>query len=234
VRAAKRTPPAPRGAGVITSLVAKRGRSDRVAIYVDGSLLFDVAAVVADNAGLRHGLVLEVGDQESLAERDAPFRARDKALRLLELRDRCRREIEGRLRASGFDEAVIAATVRWLQDLDYVNDRRFAAHYAAERLRGGWGARRIRADLLRKGTEREAVEEALEAVDGESESGPAETDVIVALARKRFGVQFHTDPVTAKRRLSGFLARRGYDWDVIDKVAKIVGGEASGEDDLGR
>jgi regulatory protein len=229
---AKRTPPEPVRDGVITSLVAKRGRAERIAVYLEGSRAFDLAAALVDKAGLRVGVVLTEEAQRRLAQEDAPFRARERALALLALRDRSRREIETRLETAGFEREVIAATVAWLQGLEYVDDARFAAHFTAEKAKSGWGPARIKAELLRKGVDRRVVEEELGS-EADSNMAAEGLETVTALARRRFGRQFNENPATAERRLAGFLARRGYDWDTIRAVTRVLSLEAGEEVESG-
>ena len=224
-------PPPPHRDGVITSLVAKKGRSGRIAVHLDGAFALELASNVVRQAGLRTGDMLGKETQDRLAADDARHQARARAVRLLALRDRSEREVEVGLQASGFDPAVISGTVSWLRDLDYLDDERFAVRYAAEKLRAGWGERRVKTELLSKGLERTAVENAL---DGEGVNAPAAAEgveALVALARKRFGKQFRLDPEGAERRLAGFMARRGFDWDIIGSVARELRVAAGDEED---
>lgn len=233
--------------GEVTALVARRGQAERIAVHLDGRRAFDVSAVVADRAGLRAGDHLTADRQQELIHEDAPYRAQEKALRLLCLRDRSRREVETRLRQAGYDGGVVAGTVEWLAGLGYLDDRRFAAAYAAEKQRSGWGPRRIRAELVAKGVERPIVEEVLAPIEdlctapeddgqggGEScrgfragESRTAVEDTLLRTVRRRFGAQFAVDPVVAERRLSGFLARRGYDWETIGRLVQRMRSETA-------
>jgi regulatory protein len=216
--------------GVVTALAVRGGQTDRVGVYLDGRLVFDLSSAVVDRAGLRAGDLLSGDRQRELHLQDAPYRARERALRFLSLRDRSQREVEIRLRQAGFDPQVISETVSWLAGVGYLNDRRFAAAYAAEKRRSGWGPRRIRAELAKKGVERPIVEAALgDDYDG-GHAGTAEGEqALETLVRKRFASQFTTDPDAAERRLSGFLARRGYDWDTIGRLARTLRAEAGDE-----
>ena len=51
----------------------------------------------------------------------------------------------------------------------------------------------------------------------------------MVLVRRRFGAQFATDADAAERRLTGYLARRGYDWETIARVSRELRAEAGGE-----
>ena len=119
----------------------------------------------------------------------------------------------------------------WLEERGYLDDRRFAAAYAAERLKAGWGRRRIAGELLKRGVERSLVcGEAWDEVV--AEQGAADDDgLVLALARKRFAGQLAADPESAKRRLAAFLARRGHDWDAIARITRRLCEEVRCEED---
>jgi regulatory protein len=226
----RRTEPAEPQDGVVTALAARRGQVERVAVHLDGRRAFDLSSTVADRAGLRAGDLLTAERQQELLDEDAPYRARERALRLLGLRDRSRRELVTRLRQAGFEAGVVEQTMEWLVDLGYLDDRRFAAAYVAEKQRGGWGPRKIRAELAAKGVERSTVDEAVAALEDLDSPASAKGDAILEqTVRRRFGGQFATDPEGAERRLAGFLGRRGYDWDTIGRMVRTLRAEASSE-----
>lgn len=226
--ARKRTDPVVLRDGAITALVVRRGQADRIGVHLEGRFAFDLSAVVVDQATLRVGDPLSADRQRELLEKDAPYRARERALRFLGVRDRSQREAETRLRQAGFHPEVIGETVIWLKSLDYLNDRRFAAAYATEKQRTGWGVRRIRAELASKGVDRSVIDEVLEIQDAAGSASAMEgADALEQAVRRRFSSQFAVDPQAAERRLAGFLARRGYDWDTIGRMARTLKAEAA-------
>jgi regulatory protein len=190
-------------------------------VYLDGVRAFEVAAAVVDEEAVRANARLTAEDVRRLVEKDVPYRAREMALKLIAVRDRSRHDIESRLLRAGFGEGPVAGVLSWLCDLGYVDDLRFARHYGTEKLRGGWGERRIAAELMRLGVERDLVKQALEeaesVVSGEG-TGVSSVDRVVEAVRRRFGRDFAADPRGAARRLAGFLGRRGYDWETINLV----------------
>jgi regulatory protein len=58
-----------------------------------------------------------------------------------------------------------------------------------------------------------------------------EPDAALALARKRLASLSGLDEATQRRRLSGFLARRGYDWDVVRGTLASLYGTDEGNPD---
>jgi regulatory protein len=175
------------------------------------------------------GLLLSEEERERLVREDEPYRARSRALHLLAVRDRSRREVETRLRELGFGQEAIADTTAWLEGLGYLDDERFAQRYAAEKLRAGWGPRRVSAELGRKGVERGLVHEALEGEGDNAQAALEGSEALMVLVRRRFGAQFATDANAAERRLTGYLARRGYDWETIARFSRELRAEAGGE-----
>jgi regulatory protein len=208
-------------------LVAKGAQGERIGVYLDERFAFDLAALIVEAVDLHQGDALTEELEASLLERDLPYRAQNLAMGVLSHRELCRGEVATRLRRAGFADGVVADTLSWLQERGYVDDRRFAAAYAAERLRAGWGKQRIVGELLRKGVEREVVSgEALgELIDGQGTAEQAES--LLALVKRRFGSQMAVDPEGAKRRIAAFLARRGHDWDAIGRITRLLSEESS-------
>jgi len=144
-------------------------------------------------------------------------RARNTAYRLLTYRPRSRAELKQKLVDKGFDEAVIEAVVVHLERLGYVNDRQFAEQWAASRVRlRGFGRRRIEQELRNKGIDRDTLGEALAGVFG------AETELETArgVAEKKRNTMKSLDREARRRRLSGFLERKGFSFEIIWKVVK--------------
>lgn len=207
--------------GTITALSIKGASGERVAVYVDGERVFDVSAVVADTAGLRKDEVLTRDQQAELLREDEPYRARAAALDMLGRRDLPSAEVASKLRDRGISKEHAQRTVAWLGELGYVDDGRYAAAYMAAKTRSGWGRRRIASELYRKGIDRRVVDDAWQSYTQEGLGGDV-SQQLVDLVKKRFGKQLISDPDGARRRICGFLARRGHDWDTISRVLGVL------------
>jgi regulatory protein len=234
--ARKRYKPLELRTGVITGLSSKGAGGERVAVHIEGQHAFDLSAALAVSAGLHKDEVLTDERQRDLLQSDEPNRAREAAFGMLARREMSAHELAGKLSLQGISDDAVSDTLEWLRESGYVDDRRFAAMFAADRLKAGWGRQRIVSELMRKGVERdmltgESWRELLEtkgATDGVEE--------VVALVRRRFSAQLESDPVGAKNRISAFLARRGHDWETIAAVLKAVkqSAESFDEDDAWR
>jgi regulatory protein len=140
----------------------------------------------------------------------------ERALGLLAVRPRSRRELELRLRRAGFDPDEVDGELGRLEAVGLVDDEAFARQVVEHELsRRGSGRRAIVSRLAAKGVARDTIELALEEVVPEADEERA-----VALARARASRLGGLAPEQAFVRLVGFLARRGYDSGVSRRAAR--------------
>ena len=141
---------------------------------------------------------------------DATAHAWERAVRLLTARDRSEQEIRDRLAADKIPAAVIAATVRRLRQLRYVDDRRFAHSAAEHARRRGHGSERVRAELAAKGIGESLIDEAVLTVFTDE----------TALARLALARRYPTDALepAARAKAARFLLRLGFPEAVVSTV----------------
>jgi regulatory protein len=141
----------------------------------------------------------------------APGAARHVSITALARRGLSRRELERHLRDRGFDDDEIATEVARLESDGYVDDIALAQNLVGTlQERKGLGRSAIAAELTRRLLAPAAIEYALDLIDTGDELSRARE-----LALKRAGQLRHVDRDTAVRRLSAFLARRGYGGSTI-------------------
>lgn len=201
---------------------SRRVRGRWLAFLEDGSILrLGESQVVS--FGLYAGMEVDGDLREELTAAARLGAVREKALDLIALRPRSRKELIDKLTARPRDrdkeplatreEAEEAAA--WLEDLGYVDDGAYAKslseHYAAK----GYGPAKIRDEFYRRGVPREYWEEALAGLED-----PAE-DIDAFLWRKLKG---DADPKALKRAADA-LARRGYRWEDIKDGLRRYGTE---------
>jgi regulatory protein len=138
-----------------------------------------------------------------------PASAKDRALRLLGVRSRSRKELRGRLAKAGFPEDEIAPALDDLERVGLLDDERFAEEVVRDRMgRRGFGPRGALEALRTFGVPRDVAERAVEAWSGDEERAADE------VARSRLRRLAGLPPGVASRRLLGFLLRRGFDPEV--------------------
>ena len=139
--------------------------------------------------------------------------ALDRAVRMLAERSCSRREIERKLTLARFDPDVTDLVVFKLEKENLLNDREFAVQWVHSRSRK-YGASRIRQELRTKGIDGDIASEILEDLSEEEQLCQA-----VALAVKKIrSLQSSCEEKKWKQRITAFLVRRGYSWDLALKA----------------
>ncbi|MEO1084780.1 MAG: regulatory protein RecX [Acidobacteriota bacterium] len=92
----------------------------------------------------------------------------EKAVDLLARRAHFRRELRRKLSTRGFDELDIEETLDHLAEQGHIDDRATAEFYVAGRLRrGGFGPRRLEAELMERGVDGDEARAVVEAAVGD-------------------------------------------------------------------
>jgi regulatory protein len=151
-------------------------------------------------------------DLYAAPDRDAELaRAEKVSLHALTRRGQSRRELERTLRARDLSDDVIAHEIERLERVGLVDDIALAQNLVGvQQERKGLGRTGIAGELTRRLLSPAAIEYALELVDSGDELARARE-----LAVKRAGQLASYDRETAQRRLSGYLARRGYSGSTV-------------------
>ncbi len=206
-------------AGRVTALHERRAGSGRYVLSIDGAPVALVSAELVARNGVRVGAQIDAAAAQGIAREAAQLAVFDKAVGVLAARPRSARELELRLRRAGAPTEMVAQAVDRLRELGVVDDEAYARNLARSRVvSGGASRRRIAQELQRKGVDRRladgAVAEVLEEVELDEEGAAR------AAAEKRLRALRGLDADTARRRLHGYLARRGYDGDLIARVVR--------------
>ncbi|MCU1571280.1 MAG: RecX family transcriptional regulator [Naasia sp.] len=152
----------------------------------------------------------EPGPGEKARER-AERRARNVSVAALTRRGMSVAEMRDRLADRGIEPDEIEAEVTRLEDGRYLDDAALAESVVrSETERKGRGRSAVAAELRRRRVDAVAIEEALASLDDE---GERERAVQVAENRARQLTSY--DAETARRRLAGFLQRRGFSGSVL-------------------
>lgn len=196
--------------GTVTAIQSQARDPNRVNAFVDGEFSFGIDRDVATEFGLDKDHSLDEAALADLLAREQLHKATNTALNFLAYRPRAEGEIRKRLRTGGYPEATIEFTLERLREWKYVDDEDFARRWienrAAHRPRG---ARQLAQELRAKGIDQDVVSGAIDECELD------ELADALAIARVRNRQLGSLEPAVRDRRLSGYLARRGYGYDVI-------------------
>ena len=163
----------------------------------------------------------EAAVPSTLSREEQLVAAREAALRLLTVRERSAVEIRSRLRGKGFDPEVIVSVLDRLQETELQDDGRFATQFAQAATGRGMAGRRIQAELRARGVSRDLAAEAT-VEDPDEELARARE-----LAGRRASRMGDLVPEAVLRRITGLLARKGYDPETCRIVASDVARSSS-------
>jgi len=201
----------------ITALVIQKRNPNRVNLYLDGEYAFGVARIVA--AWLRVGAELDEKKIEQLQVEDARERALQQAMLFLSYRARSESEIRKNLLKHEIPESVIELTLERLRQDGLANDNEFAQTWVENRSTFRPRSRRMLAmELRQKGLDDESMQSALKNVDDEPLAYEA--------AKKRSARFKDLEWSEFRKKLSEFLARRGFPYSVIAPVVTRIWNEA--------
>lgn len=187
----------------------KRGRW--LAVMEDGSVLR-----LGENEVIQFSLYTgrKLGEEEAQALLDSTLRSerKEKALSLLARKPMSRWELERKMGEWGAAEEEIAATCDRLEELGMLNDAAYAQqvvrHYSAK----GFGVKKLRDELYRRGVARMFWDEALEQAEDPS-------NAIDEFIRKKLAGR--APDRKELQKISAALARRGYGWsDIRDALGR--------------
>lgn len=224
----------------IEKLEPSQHRQGRWLVWLEDGSLVRLGEGDVVSLGLYSGKELTEAEGEALAAAQAQGRLQERAVALISARPMSRRELVDKLSTparrgrkpptgeqpdpdpeqlererEGLRQAA-EGTADWLERLGLLNDGEYAKavarHYAAK----GYGPRKIRDELYRRGVPREFWADAL----AQSESQAGQLDELVS---KRMRGE---EPTRENlKRTSDYLARRGFSWEEIAAALERYRGE---------
>lgn len=205
----------------ITALTAQKKNPNRVNIYLDGEFAFALARITA--AWLKVGETLTDEKIARLQAEDSKERAFQQAMLFLSYRARSEKEIRQNLLKHEYPEDVVDGTLQRLRDSGLANDNDFARAWVENRNTFRPRSRRALAmELRQKGLNEETVKSAVSEVD--------ESALAYETARKRAPRLKSLEWSEFRKKLSEYLARRGFPYSVISPTVTQVWNEAHAEE----
>jgi regulatory protein len=196
--------------GVITRLTPLRRLPGRFSVEIDGRSGLTLAEEVLLRSGLQVGDVIDAEALAAVTDQDILARATESALVYLAYRPRTEQEVRTRLRRAGHAPEVIAQVMAKLHEWRYLDDVDFARRWVESRTaQKPRGKRLLQQELRQKGVAAETAREVI------ADAGVDEAAAAEALARKRLASYAGDDPQAVRRKLSAYLARRGYGYDIV-------------------
>ena len=191
---------------------SKRIAGRWLAVLEDGSILRVSENEIVDFA-LYAGRELSGEEAARLMDTARLTRLKSRAIDLLLRKPQSRKELSRKLAEWEASREETETICDRMEELGYLNEPEYAAqivrYYAAK----GFGERKLREELFRRGLPRELWEDALEQIEDNS-------DVIDAFLAKKLKGSHEPREI---KKVSDALARRGFHWTEISEALRRYG-----------
>ena len=166
------------------------------------------------------GMELSQEQLEALHQSAGSYSAKLRAVRIVSAAAVSKRDLENRLVRKGETEEQAKEAVRWLSELNLVDDRQTAKQIVSQCVRKGYGLSRAKQALYEKQIPKQLWEEALEGY-------PDQTDAIVRLLQQK--LRHPGDPKQVRRAIDAAL-RRGHSYGDVKRALEQIGTESDFEE----
>ena len=208
-------------AGTVTRITPLRKQPGHYAIAIDDRAAFTITEEALVRFDIQLGDQLSAARVAEMIAADETARATESALVFLAYRPRSEREVRDRLRRAGYSAESIEAVIGRLHDWRYLDDADFARRWVESRAtHRPRGRRLLQQELRQKGIDAETVREVIADADLD------EVAAAVELARRRLAATAGDDSGAVRRRVTAYLVRRGYSFDVIRMALERAMGPA--------
>lgn len=191
----------------------------KVKIYIDGEYAFSLYQKDIQLLQVEEGMELPEKIYEEILEKIILYRAKQKALALLEAQDRTRMELRNKLSEAGYREDIIDQTIAYIDSYGYLDDERYASNYI--RFRKHQKSKLVlQMELSRKGISKEILESIFENEYQEDESEDPEITAIKKIITKK-NIDTKNLSWEEKQKLVASLYRKGFALDKINHILQM-------------
>lgn len=128
--------------------------------------------------------------------------------------ERCQQEVRDKLYAWGGHKEAVEQIIAQLIGEGFLNEARFAEHYAVSKSRQkGWGRRKIELALKAKGVSASCIASGLKAIDGEEE-----VEQLKLAVAKRWERTKETEPFIRREKVVRYFVGKGFPREQVEAV----------------
>lgn len=187
----------------------------RVNIYLDGEFGFGIDLENYVVLGLKVNQEFTSEEVEKIIKKAGFQKSLDKLLRFATVRPRSEKEVKDYLKRKEIHESLHKELFNRLNRLELINDEKFARWWVDQRQSFKPKSKRILVGELRtKGIHKEIIEQTL------SETNINEEKIAERELERKLYKWERLSANEAKRKKSDYLLRKGFSWDIVEKVVK--------------
>ena len=209
----------------ITALKVQKKNQQRVNVYLGGEFAFGLSRIVAGS--LHIGQELDDSKIVQLKDEDAQEINYQRAIRFLGYRMRSSSEIKEHLKQNGISEDIIESVVNRLGRNGLIDDKQFAQLWVENRNEFRPRSHRmLLVELNKKGIHPDIINQVLNDTS-------ADEELVFKAAENQVRKYRNLEWQEFRRKLSSFLARRGFSYSIINPVVDQIWAERDSENQSG-
>lgn len=203
----------------ITKISENKKNPNRVSLFADDEFLLSCHKELIYKKSLKKGDKVEPELLLELALEDEYIKAKDVALRTMEMSIKTVKQVEDKLREKEYAEEIIEKVKNFLHEYKLLDDLKYAQTFLKEKLRSR-GIKKARFELQAKGISKENIELAMASVSTTS----VEEDACMKIAKKKYEqlIKREPDEYKLKNKLYTFLAGKGFEYELISSTLRRI------------
>lgn len=203
---------------VITKIEVQKRNKDRVNIYIDNEYAFSISMELVYKENLKAKMEIDVDRLKDIADKEGYLKCKNTALRIIERTYKTEKEMRHKLKEKEYTDNQIDKTLEFLREYNFINDEYYAKAYINDKL-ASRGRQKIKYDLIKKGIDRNLIDERLSCIDSTDEKNKA-----FDIAKKKYNSlkKRESDTYKLSGKLYRFLMSKGYDYEIVKDVVKKV------------
>ena len=183
-------------------------RAGRYRLEFEDGTVMRLYRQTAEDFGLYAGKELDEAELAKLRDAAGQMSAKMRAVRIVSASSVSKRDLEQRLVQKGEDPAQAKAAVKWMEDLDLIDDRKTAEQIVSRCASKGYGLSRAKQALYEKRIPKQYWEEALA-------DYPEQSDDILSVLRSR--IHDPKDQKQIQKAIDAAL-RRGHSYGSVRRA----------------
>ena len=200
---------------LISKIKRQSKNSKRVSIFIDDEFKCGLYEDTVVKYNLSTGDEISEETLDAIINFDEYLYAKKASFDLLSYRLRSEKEIKDKLKLKKISLRTIEKTIKHLKELSLLNDEEFAKQLVLENISSKpKGKNLIRQKLFQKGISKRISEQVLEDVFKSID----EKKIISELFEKYSKKVGSADIYEKKRKIFSYLARKGFDFEIINEV----------------
>ncbi|MEG2569971.1 MAG: regulatory protein RecX [Oscillospiraceae bacterium] len=194
---------------LIKKIGAYRNDASRVIVYFEDRSYITIDALEAERLKIKPGAELDAALIPELSEKSRAAAARTTAARLVGRVMMSRKTLLTKLADRGFNEEEAGSALEWLVSVGAMDDAEYGKMLVGYYRDRGFGVRRIREELRKRGLEREDIDELLE------EPVDMQKEIIEYIKKRTYG---HEVDRALINKITNALVRRGHSYSDIKEA----------------